>query len=157
MSNDAVKKLGDVLTVALPVAAIPVVWALSGWKALIVFAVVYGLGCLISETLKGIFDEPRPRDTVGDHVIYVHGWSMNDGNSLCSTHAMSAALPAYFCLFFVAPWWVFIPFTLLAWTCGWCRIYVKAHWFLDVFVSNLIAFNCCLLAAYILKVWPWLS
>lgn len=156
MSKDAVKKLGDVLTVALPVAAIPVIWSLSGWKALIVFAVVYGLGNLIVQVLKGIFDEPRPRETVGDHVIWVHGYSHSDGDSLASGHAVSAALPAYFCLFFVAPWWVFIPFTLLAWTCGWCRIYIKAHWFLDVFVSNLIAFNCCLLAAYILKVWPWL-
>lgn len=152
MIKKYIKKLGDVLTLLLPIAGIPVIWCLSGWKVLLVFAGVYGIGNLIVQILKGIFDEPRPRDTVGDHVIYVHGWSMNDGNSLCSGHAMSAALPAYFCLFFVSPWWVFIPFLVLAWVCGWTRIYVKAHWFLDVFISNLIAFNCCLLVAYILQV-----
>lgn len=149
-----IKKLGDVLTLVLPITALPVIYFLSGWKALIVFAVVYGLGNLIVQILKGIFDEPRPRETVGDHVIYVHGYSHNDGESLCSGHAMSACLPAYFCLFFIQPWWVFIPFLILAWVCGWTRIYVKAHWFLDVFLSNLIAFNCCLLTAYLIKIFP---
>ncbi len=149
-----VNKLGDVLTVLLPISAIPVVWLLSGWKLLLVFIVVYGLGNLIVQILKGIFDEPRPRETVGDHVIYLHGYSHKDGDSLCSGHAMSACVPAYFCLFFVLPWWVFIPFLVLAWVCGWTRIYVKAHWFLDVFLSNLIAFNCCLLTAYLIKVFP---
>jgi len=149
MSNNAIKKLGDVLTRVLPIAAIPVIWILSGWKLLLVFAVIYGVGNLIVQILKGIFDEPRPRETVGDHVIYVHGYSHNDGESLCSGHAMSACLPAYFCLFFVQPWWVFIPFFILAELCGWTRIRVKAHWPLDVFLSNLIAFNCNLLAAYL--------
>ena len=152
MSKDAIKKLGDVLTLALPIAAIPVVWWLAGWKILIVYAVVYGLGNLIVQILKGIFDEPRPRETVGDHVIYVHGYSHNDGESLASGHAVSAALPAYICLFFVKPWWVFITFLFLAELCGWTRIRVKAHWPLDVVVSNLIAFNCSLLAAYLWKV-----
>ena len=152
MNKNIIKKLGDVLTLALPISAVPVILAISGLKSLILFAVVYGLGNLIVQVLKGIFDEPRPRDTVGDHVIYVHGYSHNDGESLCSGHAMSACLPAYFCLFFIQPWWVFIPFLVLAWVCGWTRIYVKAHWFLDVFVSNLIAFNCCLLEAYLIKV-----
>jgi membrane-associated phospholipid phosphatase len=152
MNKKIIKKLGDVLTLALPISAIPVIWSISGLRALFLFVGIYGLGNLIVQVLKGIFDEPRPRDTVGDHVIYVHGWSMTDGNSLCSGHAMSACLPAYFCLFFIEPWWVFIPFLVLAWVCGWTRIKVKAHWFLDVFVSNLIAFNCCLLAAYLVKV-----
>lgn len=153
MNKEIIKKLGDILTIALPIAAIPVIWSILGLKSIILFAAVYGLGNLIVQVLKGIFDEPRPRDTTDDHVIYVHGWSMHDGNSLCSGHAMSACLPAYFCLFFIEPWWVFIPFLLLAWLCGWTRIYVKAHWFLDVFLSNLIAFNCCLLEAYIVKVY----
>jgi len=149
-----IKKLGDVLTLLLPIAALPVIFFLSGWKLLVLFAVVYGIGNLIVQILKGIFDEPRPRDTVGDHVIYVHGYSHKDGESLCSGHSMSACLPAYFCLFFIQPWYVFIPFLLLAWLCGWTRIKVKAHWFLDVFLSNLIAFNCCLLAAYLVKIIP---
>lgn len=152
MNKTVIKKLGDVLTLALPIAAVPVIWSISGLKSIILFAVVYVLGNLIVQVLKGIFDEPRPRDTVGDHVIYVHGYSHNDGESLCSGHAMSACLPAYFCLFFIQPWWVFIPFLLLAWVCGWTRIYVKAHWFLDVFLSNLIAFNCCLLEAYLVQI-----
>lgn len=157
MSKKEVKTLGDVLTVLLPLAGVAVIWLISGWKTLLVYAGVYGLGTIAVEVLKGIFDEPRPRETVGDHVIWVHGWSHSDGESLASGHAVSAALPAYFCLFFVAPWWVFIPFTLLAWTCGWCRIYVKAHWLLDIVVSNMIAFNTSLLAAYLFKVvWPCL-
>lgn len=149
MVMNKIKKLGDILTLALPISAIPVILFLTNWKVLILFAIIYGLGNLIVQILKGIFDEPRPRDTVGDHVIYVHGYSHNDGESLCSGHAMSACLPAYFSLFFIKPFWVFIPFLLLAWLCGWIRIKVKAHWFLDVFLSNLIAFNCCLLVAYL--------
>lgn len=144
-----IKKLGDVLTLALPIISIPVIWLLSGFKMVLFFAGIYGIGNLIVQVLKGIFDEPRPRETIGDHIIYVHGYSHNDGESLCSGHAISACLPAYFCLFFIEPWWVFIPFLLLAWVCAWTRWYVKAHWFLDIFLSNLIAFNCCLLSAYI--------
>ena len=109
-----IKKLGDVLTLLLPISALPVIFFLSGWKLLVLFAIVYGIGNLIVQILKGIFDEPRPRNTVGDHVIYVHGYSHKDGESFISGHAMSACLPAYFCLFLVQPWWVFIPFLVLA-------------------------------------------
>lgn len=144
-----IKKLGDILTVILPIASIPTIWCLSNFRMLILFAGIYLIGNLIVQILKGIFDEPRPRETKGDHVIYVHGYSHNDGESLCSGHAVSAALPAYFILFFIEPWWTFIPFLLFSWLCGWTRIKVKAHWFLDVFLSNLIAFNCCLLVAYL--------
>ena len=147
-----IKKLGDVLTLALPIISIPVIWLLSGFKMVLFFAGIYGIGNLIVQVLKGIFDEPRPRETIGDHIIYVHGYSHNDGESLCSGHAISACLPAYFCLFFIEPWWVFIPFLILSTICAWTRVKVKAHWPLDVIISNIIAFNLNLLVAYIFSI-----
>ena len=148
--KEAIKKLGDILTLALPIIALPIIYILNGWKNLLIFVAIYGLGNLIVQIIKGIFDSPRPRETVGDHVIYVHGYSHNDGESCCSGHAMSAALPAYFILFFIKPLWIFIPFFILSSLCAWTRVYVKAHWPLDVIISNIIAFNLNLLVAYML-------
>lgn len=150
MKKEYIKKLGDILTLALPIALLPITYFIGTWKSTLLFAVIYGLGNLITQLLKYIFDAPRPREMSGDHVIYVHGWSLDDGNSLCSGHAMSAALPAYFALFFIKPWWVFIPFLILSTICAWTRVKVKAHWPLDVIISNIIAFNLNLLAAYII-------
>lgn len=152
INSTFIKKMGDVLTKAIPISIIPVVYFLLGYKQIILCALIYGVGMLVTEVLKGVFDAPRPRETVDDHVIYVHGYSHNDGESLCSSHAMSAALPAYFALFFIKPWWVCIPFILLAWLCAWTRVKVKAHWPLDVIISNIIAFNLNLLVAYIFSI-----
>ena len=148
--KEIIKKLGDILTLVLPIIALPIIYILNGWKDLLFFIAIYGLGNLIVQIIKGIFDSPRPRETVGDHVIYVHGYSHNDGESCCSGHAMSAALPAYFILFFIKPLWIFIPFFILSSLCAWTRVYVKAHWPLDVIISNVIAFNLNLLVAYML-------
>lgn len=149
---EKIKKLGDILTLLSPLVLILIIYLLNGWKDIIVFVIIYGLGNLIVQIIKGIFDSPRPRETVGDHVIYVHGYSHKDGESCCSGHAMSAALPAYFTLFFIKPWWVSIPFLILAWVCAWTRVKVKAHWLLDVIISNIIAFNLNLLFAYIFSI-----
>ena len=144
-----IKKLGDVLTLVLPLILVLVVGILYDWKLDIIFAIVYGLGNLIVQICKGIFDAPRPRESQ-EHVIYVHGYSHKDGESCISGHAMSAALPAYFILFFIKPLWIFIPFFILSSLCAWTRVYVKVHWPLDVIISNIIAFNLNLLVAYIL-------
>lgn len=149
MKKEYIKKLGDILTLALPIILLPITYIINNWKSTLLFVVFYGLGNLIVQICKGIFDAPRPRESQ-EHVIYVHGYSHKDGESCISGHAMSAALPAYFALFFIKPWWVFIPFLILAWVCAWTRVKVKAHWPLDVIISNIIAFNLNLLAAYII-------
>ena len=152
MNNDLIKKIGDITTVINPVAMLPVAYFLFVWKGLIIYAAIYGLSALISQVLKGIFDAPRPRDSVKEHVLYIHTYSHKDGESFISQHAMSACAPAAFALFFVSPWWVFIPFLAVAILCSWTRVYVKAHWPLDVIAACLLTFNCGLLAAYIWKV-----
>ena len=155
MKKEYIKKLGDMLTLALPIALLPLIYFLkespSNLKYLAFFAGIYTLGNVIVQICKGIFDAPRPRESQ-EHVIYVHGYSHKDGESCISGHAMSAALPAYFALFFIKPWWVFIPFLILAWVCAWTRVKVKAHWPLDVIISNIIAFNLNLLVAYIFSI-----
>lgn len=148
MKKEYIKKLGDILTLALPITMIALIGILYGWKEGALFAIIYGVGNLIVQICKGIFDAPRPRESQ-EHVIYVHGYSHDDGESCISGHSMSAALPAYFALFFIKPWWVFIPFLILSTICAWTRVYVKAHWPLDVIISNIIALNLNLLAAYI--------
>lgn len=157
MNKDIIKKIGDITTVVNPIAMLPVAYFLCGWKGLVIYAATYGLSALISQILKGIFDAPRPRDSQQEHVLYIHKYSHKDGESFLSQHAMSACAPAAFALFFVSPLWIFIPFFIVAVICSWTRVYVKAHWPLDVIAACLLTFNCCLLAAYILKVWPWLS
>lgn len=147
-----IKKLGDVLTILLPVASLPLVYFINGWVSTVFLVVVYIIGNLIVQLIKGVCDSPRPRENKGDHVIYIHGYSHNDGESCCSGHAVSAALPTYFVMFFISPTWVFIPFFVLSCVCSWTRVYVKAHWILDVMLSNIIALNLNLLLAYILKV-----
>lgn len=155
MRQEYIKKLGDVLTLALPIALLPLIYFLNespnNLKYLAFFAGIYTLGNVIVQICKGIFDAPRPRESQ-EHVIYVHGYSHKDGESCISGHAMSAALPAYFALFFMHPSWICIPFILLAWICAWTRVKVKAHWPLDVIISNIIAFNINLLVAYCLYV-----
>lgn len=149
-----IKKLGDWTTVINPVAMVILALFLTGWKGLLIYTAIYGLSALISQILKGIFDSPRPRNTVGDHVLYVHGYSHKDGESFLSQHAMSACAPAAYALFFLKPWWIFIPFLFVAIVCSWTRVYVKAHWTLDVISAFLLTFNVGLLAAYLIKVIP---
>lgn len=151
MYKDLVKKIGDVTTVLNPVATIPVSYMFCGWKGIIVYAIIYGLGAIISQVLKGIFDSPRPRDSK-EHVIYIHGYSHKDGESFLSQHSMSASLPAYYILFFVKPLWICLPFILLAWTCAWTRVYGKAHWPLDVVSANLVSFFLNICFAYCINV-----
>ena len=149
--KNIIKKLGDVLTILLPVSALPVIYFLCGLRDLISFVVVYAIGNLVVQLLKGIFDAPRPRDSK-EHVLYIHGYSHGDGESFLSGHAMSAALPAYYILFFVKPLWVCLPFLLLAWICAWTRVFVKAHWPLDVVSANLVAFFLNICFAYCVSV-----
>ena len=146
---ERIKILGDILTKALPLALALTIILQKDWWSLLYFGIVYGVGIGIVEILKGIFDAPRPRETVGDHVIYVHGWSHKDGESLCSSHAMSACLPAFY-LLFTGPIYLFIIYFILSSICAWTRVKVKAHWLLDVILPNIIAFNLNLLLFYML-------
>ena len=149
INKDTIKFIGDVLTKSLPLALLITLILQKNWWYLLYAGIIYITGMGIVEILKGIFDAPRPRETVGDHVIYVHGWSMHDGNSLASSHAMSACLPAYF-LLFTGPCYLFIVYFILSSICAWTRVYVKAHWPLDVILPNIIALNLNLLLFYIL-------
>ena len=149
MNKDTVKFIGDVLTKALPLALAVTLSIQHNWWYLLYFGIVYAVGMLIVQVLKGIFDAPRPRETQGDHVIYVHGYSHHDGESLCSSHSMSACLPAYF-LLFTGPVYLFIVYFILSSICAWTRVYVKAHWPLDVILPNIIALNLNLLLFYLL-------
>ena len=60
-----VKELGDWTTVINPVAMVILSLFLTGWKGIIIYAVIYGVSALISQILKDIFDAPRPRNTTG--------------------------------------------------------------------------------------------
>ena len=154
MNKLTIKKLGDITTILNPIAMTIVSLILVGWRGLLTYAVIYGISAIISQILKGIFDAPRPRNTIGDHVLYVHGYSHKDGESFLSQHMMSASAPAAYALFFLKPWWIFVPFLIVACICGWTRVYVKAHWFLDVISAGILCFNVALLTAYLIKVFP---
>ena len=149
--KNIIKKLGDVLTILLPVSALPVIYFLCGLRELFSFVIIYAIGNLVVQLLKGIFDAPRPMDSI-EHVLYIHGYSHEDGESFLSGHSMSASLPAYYILFFVKPLWICLPFILLAWTCAWTRVYVKAHWPLDVVSANLVSFFLNICFAYCINV-----
>ena len=68
-----IKKLGDVLTILLPVSALPVIYFMCGLRELISFVIIYVIGNLVVQLLKGIFDAPRPRDSK-EHILYIHGY-----------------------------------------------------------------------------------
>lgn len=133
-----VKKLGDVLTVINPLIMLILSYILCSWYGVLYFSIIYLISIGISQILKGIFDSPRPRDTVDDHVIYVRGYSHNDGESFLSQHMVSAFAPVAYALFFINPWWVFLPFFVTGSLCGWTRVYVKAHWILDVVSAGIL-------------------
>lgn len=150
MNKKHIKLLGDVITIINPVSMLVLSYILNGIRGLVIFTIIYAISALISQILKGIFDAPRPRDSYGLHVIYIKKYSHNDGESFLSQHMMSASAPATYALFFSSIW-IFVLYTIIACICGWTRVYVKAHWLLDVISAYILCFNVSVLVAYIYK------
>ena len=147
--NTIIKKLGDITTALNPIACIIFILFYFDYKVLIGFIITYAIGNILCQCIKGICDAKRPRDGGSHEVITIKPYSHEDGESCCSGHAMSSALPAYFILFCYEPI-IFIPFFIINVICSWSRVYVKAHWLFDVLLSNIIAFFVMMTYAYIL-------
>lgn len=144
MNKNTIKLIGDITTALNPIGC-SILTVFIDIKTFLSFAVIYGLGTLIVQIIKGICDSDRPREGGEYQIIKIHGYSHNDGESCCSSHAISAALPAYFVLLWINFWW-FIPFFIVSCICSWSRVRVKAHWLFDVILANIIAFvlNVCI-------------
>lgn len=138
MSKDTIKRIGDIITITLPLITAIVLTICNCCRDLILFVIIYIMGNLTCQFIKGICDSERPREGGKYEIIKIHGYSHNDGESCCSGHAMSAALPTYF-LLLSGNFWYFIPAFVLSCICAWTRVKVKAHWVFDVVLSNIIA------------------
>ena len=154
MNKEQIKKVGDILTVAIPIFMSGYLLIYESCKSLITFLLVYIVGNLLCQIIKGICDTDRPREGGEYETIKIHGYSHNDGESCCSGHAMSAALPAYFALLWVDIW-LFISLFIFSSVCAWTRVKVKAHWTFDVVLSNIIALVVNIVVAYIVKLYIW--
>lgn len=97
---------------------------------------------LLSQTLKSYFNEPRPL-TYFDNTTLVHiakEWDHHYHRSFPSGHTTGAF--AFFCFLslFLTPhhkgWGLF--FFAMALLAGYSRIYLAAHFFLDVYVGSII-------------------
>lgn len=149
-NKNILKKLGDILTIANPVLGLVLLCVLKEYKAIILYSIIYVVGNLVCQVVKGICDSSRPREGGKYEVICIRGYSHKDGESCCSGHAMSAALPAYYFLVWTN-FWFFTPLFLLSFLCAWTRVKIKAHWPFDVLLSNFLALTTVVYAKYLVS------
>lgn len=103
-----------------------------------VFVISFTIALLIMTLLKGLFNNPRPREVEGsDNPTLNLEWSPDEGNSFPSGHTMSAMMGAMF-WFQINDFVGFIGICL-GLICAVSRIVAKAHWLRDVCTSSAIS------------------
>ncbi|HYG83679.1 MAG TPA: phosphatase PAP2 family protein [Verrucomicrobiae bacterium] len=124
--------LGHPMTVVF-IAALGVITGLGLQKIVVSYAFIAALAALVGSTiLKGIMRRPRP-DTLYANAMWRKTFSFPSGHSFGSL--VVYGLLAYFAYaYFIAPWNIVGPLGigLVIFLVGISRIYLGAHYFLDV-------------------------
>lgn len=132
------KSVGDQLQVWIPALFLAHSACAESNEASKTYIIVFLALMLVVQLTKGIFNNPRPRETEGaENPSLDLDWSPSEGNSFVSGHTAAAFGGAFF--YFNITWWAGVIALLLASVVGLSRIVVKAHWLRDVLTSVALA------------------
>lgn len=149
-----ITKMGESIFIIPLLISLPFVFKqLRTWKYLSA-ALLGNIGAfLLSQSLKSIYNEPRPLNFFQE-AKWIHmadHWERYFHRSFPSGHTTGAFAAFCFLSLFLAPrhkWWGAI-FFLLAVLVAYSRLYLAAHFFLDVYVGSIIGTFFSILAVRI--------
>lgn len=133
------RKLGDLLTLAIPCATLCATIVFHSKQEAIKFAVAYVIIALLTWLIKAITFAPRPNAKLGDWIKIK--WSVNDGESFPSGHTSSAFAGAVYAIFLFP--YLGVCLLALASLCAYSRVHSLSHFWRDVFFGALIAQFVC--------------
>lgn len=136
--KDKIETVGDVLQIFIPLMTLIHFLFAGMFHESIVYVIAFLIAMGISEILKILFNNPRPRqvDTTDNPDLDLD-WSPDEGNSFVSGHTMAAMTGALF--WCSIDWFGAVIMILLACVVGFSRMAVKAHWLRDVLGSTVIS------------------
>jgi membrane-associated phospholipid phosphatase len=119
-------------------------------KKAITLLLAYAYSSLLAQTVKRLFDQPRPRlyleQMHQDYTNFVSGINLHDHHSFPSGHTTSAFALATVLVLVHKKLKISIPCLMLATAIGYSRIYLAQHFLLDVLFGAMIGLFGALLA-----------
>lgn len=114
-----------------------------------------GLPAILVQIIKGYYNEPRPM-AVFNKAAWIHilpNWEVLMENSFPSGHTSAAfCLYAFLSMILVPRFKRFgLLFFLLALSVAYSRLYLAAHFFLDVYVSSMIGVSFTILIVWLMR------
>ena len=144
---DKITELGNKLQIAVPVITLYLGMIADDFTYIKVFACAFGVAIFISMFAKALFNNDRPRETIGTSNPDLNlDWSIKEGNSFSSGHTVAACTGGVF-------WFWFDPYLgcigmLLGLITGFSRIVAKAHWLRDVLAAVFVSVVIYLVSYY---------
>lgn len=135
--KEDIQDTGDYLQYALPIFFISYQACFGTNHVSQIFAVSLAVALLLMTLIKGLFNNPRPREVnTDDNPDLDLDWSPDEGNSFVSGHSTAAMCGGIW--MFQINWLFGVLGVILALFVGFSRIVVKAHWLRDVLIAYLL-------------------